>query len=720
MKKSLVRLFVFLTSFGMFTTSCEDMLTPDMDRYADKFNGTDTVNFYLGIMRNVQDMVEQNVLLGEIRADLADTTLYSSDSIARILRYDQSIKDGESKLLNRAAYYKVINQCNFYIATADSMAVKNDNYYMRKEIAQVHMMRAWVYMQLVQLYGKVPFITVPVDNANTGWEVNPAEGWATPENLIELLEPTLLQAAQFEKIYGFPNYGTFSTGKSGVTIPHKLLLFPSDLVLGDLYLLRGNGLADYEKAAQYYYTWLEENKRSGVSGAATYDIRDINNKDVIMVNPRGWSSGLQSYAAGSETIVAIPSAANYSFGSVLSNVVGVYGFKVSSSNTTSTESDGEEDVTATSGEINIAADARLRQLGASQRYTALNKAQVYVYEKEAKKEGLNKELKYYNLGDARYHGTVPYYKTKNDGEVQFVQKFGPTSNYSGMEKAYASNYEFKYQIPVYRLRQVWLRFAEAINRCGFPSYAFSILRDGVTFDNFPKLQDSIKLDFLYDEVSVDGDTLKLYYKGTFSPDTTHMSEKTMDIAPDELYRAQEKTYLKFDESDWRNSGIHSLGCGTFTDMDTVYVYRKVVADRVKALKEYYGYTEEAPEANQPASRIVTLPSDTLEIIVDTVRIEPKVAEPWDIEAVETLIADEMALETAFEGYRFFDLTRMARHKNKGNLVNGTEWFAWMIANRSVNKAPYAPAEPGEADAKDMYLYNLLQSEQNWYLPSPAN
>jgi hypothetical protein len=155
-------------------------------------------------------------------------------------------------------------------------------------------------------------------------------------------------------------------------------------------------------------------------------------------------------------------------------------------------------------------------------------------------------------------------------------------------------------------------------------------------------------------------------------------------------------------------------------MDTVYVYRKVVADRVKALKEYYGYTEEAPETNQPASRIVTLPSDTLEIIVDTVRVEPKVAEPWDIEAVETLIADEMALETAFEGYRFFDLTRMARHKNKGNLVNGTEWFAWMIANRSVNKAPYAPAEPGEADAKDMYLYNLLQSEQNWYLPSPAN
>ncbi|MBQ2123673.1 MAG: hypothetical protein II200_06770, partial [Bacteroidaceae bacterium] len=137
MKKSIVSLFVFLAGFGIFTTSCEDMLTPEMDRYADNFNGTDTVNFYLGIMRNVQEMVEQNVILAEIRADLADTTMYSSDSLARVARYDASLKDGESALLNRSAYYKVINQCNFYLAAADSMAVKNDVYFMRKEIAQV-------------------------------------------------------------------------------------------------------------------------------------------------------------------------------------------------------------------------------------------------------------------------------------------------------------------------------------------------------------------------------------------------------------------------------------------------------------------------------------------------------------------------------------------------------------------------------------------------------
>jgi hypothetical protein len=79
----------------------------------------------------------------------------------------------------------------------------------------------------------------------------------------------------------------------------------------------------------------------------------------------------------------------------------------------------------------------------------------------------------------------------------------------------------------------------------------------------------------------------------------------------------------------------------------------------------------------------------------------------------------MALETAFEGYRFFDLTRMARHKNKSNTgVNGTEWLAWMISSRSTNKAPFAPLEDGETEEKDMNLYNLLLNEQNWYLPNP--
>ena len=78
-RKSIISLFIGLLGFSVATTSCEDMLTPDMDRYAEGFSGKDTVAFYMGILSNLQDVAEQNFLLGEIRGDLVDTTMYCSD-----------------------------------------------------------------------------------------------------------------------------------------------------------------------------------------------------------------------------------------------------------------------------------------------------------------------------------------------------------------------------------------------------------------------------------------------------------------------------------------------------------------------------------------------------------------------------------------------------------------------------------------------------------------
>ena len=719
MKKSIVSLFVFLAGFGMFTTSCEDMLTPDMERYTEGFNGKDTVNFYLGIMRNVQELVEQNVILNEIRADLADTTMYSSDSVARIARFEASLEDGESALLNRAAFYKVINQCNFYLAAADSNAIKNDILYMRKEIAQVHMVRAWTYMQLVQHYGRVPFITVPVDNANTGWETNPAEGWATPENLIDLLEPTLLLAAQFEKTYGFPNYGQFNTGKSGTNILHQLMLFPSDLVLGDLYLLRGNGLADYEKAAMYYYTWLDDNATAAVkaSNAVTASVKKIN--DIKYLNwgaSNQWYEKLMSYnAVADETVTLVPSAANSSFGKVLTNVANLYGFRTSSYNQTSGST--------TTGEITLSADARLRQIGPSQRYIALNKAQTFVIADKEIKDQVTPE--YYNEGDGRLNATAPWYQTAEDGKHRFVHKFGTFANIN-MDGVASGKLTFNYALNVYRKRQVYLRFAEAINRAGFPAHAFAILRDGINKERFPLLKDSVN----YVEIGkpdsiceVTGDTLYQFRKAIILPKAENGSgDHYISISADELLRAQDKPYLNFSSDRWANTaGIHALGCGQSADFDTVYTYKNAVEQRIAAEWNRTGYLQplmakkaaetEEPEALYKDTVIVALEFDSVAVK------QPQPVDEWEVEAVEMLIADEMALETAFEGFRYFDLMRMARHKQNAGYIDGNEWFAWVISNRSVYQLP--TQEVSEAiGVQNMYLYELLKNQNNWYLPSP--
>ena len=148
------------------------------------------------------------------------------------------------------------------------MALKNNSYYMRRELAQVQLVRAWTYMQLVQLYGRVPFIVDPVTTSDTGWEKNPPLGWATPSNLLSLLEDKggLKQAYAYTKQLGYPSYGKFNNGAEN--FDQSLSLFNANLVYADLYLLRGANKGDYEQAASYYYKYLKEDTKASVSGVA--------------------------------------------------------------------------------------------------------------------------------------------------------------------------------------------------------------------------------------------------------------------------------------------------------------------------------------------------------------------------------------------------------------------------------------------------------------------
>ena len=96
--------------------------------------------------------------------------------------------------------------------------------------------------------------------------------------------------------------------------------------------------------------------------------------------------------------------------------------------------------------------------------------------------------------------------------------------------------------------------------------------------------------------------------------------------------------------------------------------------------------------------------------------DPEAANIEEINAVETLIAEEMAYELAFEGFRFYDLTRIARHKNNDTSLSanaGSEWLAWIISRRGLGLKPYEQPE-----VKDNGLYTLLLDPTNWYLMSP--
>lgn len=719
-KKSIIGLFLSVFGLSVTTTSCEDMLTPDMDLYATDFSGRDTVNFYFGILSNVQDMIENNTILGDIRSDLVDTTSYVSDSVATLANFDK-IDDADNGLLNRAAYYKVINQCNYYLAKADTLAKKNNNYYMRTEFAQVQFIRAWTYMQLVQNYGSVPFITSPVTNANTGWETNPEGGWATADNLLDkLMAAGLSQAYNYEKLYGTPNYGTLNN--RAITVPHTYTIFPADVVMGDLYLLRGQSQNDFAQAANYYYTYMKKRAQDNSLvvniGNATNARKTPNpalNRDDYTHNAGTWATSFmdQSNNLGSNTeqITLAFSSSNRIYGTVLTRLAEFYGFTPKS-----TSSGGSADDNA--GNINVTADYRYRQLAPSKRYNGISSAQLYRFTTDANDnfEATEPTKIVYpeGLGDGRQSANVQNVRT-TVGVLPFVQIHA----YSGTQQQFGTStyaFLFNYTINIYRLRQVYLRFAEAVNRAGYPRHAFAILRDGLNAKNIPAI--------LTDSV-VDGHVF---------PYLDAVANGCDYIGVDELRRAQNVPFLDFSDTWWDNvCGIHELGSGPSADVDTLFAYDEIVAKRmaeeearvaagtpVEARAQYYknvlrsqtrGLKDEPASGQGDGSSAPADPQPALDpVIPDNIGAQ--------INAVETLIADEMALETPFEGKRYYDLYRIARHKNADawNFATagyGTNWFAWTIARRAENLAPYAnPLQMNNA------LYNKLLNIDNWYLKNP--
>ena len=257
MKKiSLISLLIFSITFGSMFTSCEDMLSPDSERHSYTI-AQDSLYSYWGIVKSLQKVAERYIVLGECRGELVDGTSYVSDTIKNILNFDRDkAVDGSCRYLHANDYYHIINSCNAYLAQCDTMRTTGTlQYYMRKEAAQVEAIRAWVYLQLVQVYGKVPFYTTPllttdaITDFMSAYKANPTGIQATPDNLIDLLGDRLKMAKQWELQYGLPEYLTYGISPNPVIHSSKFM-FPLNLVIADLYLTKGDKASCREAAHQ--------------------------------------------------------------------------------------------------------------------------------------------------------------------------------------------------------------------------------------------------------------------------------------------------------------------------------------------------------------------------------------------------------------------------------------------------------------------------------------
>ncbi|MCM1311373.1 MAG: hypothetical protein NC206_03850 [Bacteroides sp.] len=669
-KKSIIGMLSLSLLVGVSSTSCEDMLSVDT---GDKtyVNANDTLYSYWGIMKSVQDIAERYVILGELRGDLVSSTAYTTDTLHAIANFEDPT-DGSCSMLNIRDYYNVINNCNLYLYNADTTQIKSNIKYMLPEYAQVQAIRAWTYLQLVQNYGEVPFISDPISSLDVIKNFDYNANLVNKDNLVDkFLELGLTKFVDTD----YPSYGNYNNGAREIAA--SLSFIPVRLVLGDLYLLRGRDVSDYKMAAQYYYDYLKTTNSSIPRNYVAVSKSQLSSTGYsvnILSSSWGYFASTYSVSSSNEIITSIPSAANKQFGTMLTRVSDIFGHTTSSSQSTDvgTGDDGEE-VVSTSGAISTVPTYKT-QFTPSAAYKGLSDEQTYVSYTQS--STIRRED--YTCGDARIMVATDEYTYEGE-------------SYMLCAKA-ASGGTFYYTIPTYRKCYVWLKLAEAINRAGFPQYAFAILKDGLNANNTPSIVTVSHVQNVLDE---NGE--QVYDKeGNALKDTTYTREMRYN-SQGALYYVDSLEYksffLDFTDDVWvSNYGIHARGCG-------------------------YGSWS---SVTSPITNI-TGKNDTiayaLPVLLAAQGVDIETADKDEvINAVENIIIDELALETSFEGNRFTDLVRVANHKNAVG-QNGTEWLANKVANRNVrtDKEDHSIV----IGTRDEAIYSKLLDTKNWYLTKPV-
>ncbi len=149
---------------GLLFSSCEEFLDPPQelniteDRLYDDWYEYRAIE--MGMYGLQQDLVEQIVILGELRADLLTITPNADADMVEIYNFNIS---ESNKYADPAKFFKLISASNNFIrilerehpeVTDPNSPISNyDRLY-----GEALCMRAWAYFNAVRIYGKVPYI----------------------------------------------------------------------------------------------------------------------------------------------------------------------------------------------------------------------------------------------------------------------------------------------------------------------------------------------------------------------------------------------------------------------------------------------------------------------------------------------------------------------------------------------------------------------------------
>lgn len=645
-------IYSIIAGLGLVSiTSCSGMLDTDGASDSSRIvvdpelnQKSDSVSFAYGVMEAMQQLADQYFLQNEMRGDLSAPTAKATTHLKELASF--SVGE-ENKYDSVYLYYKVINNCNYYLAHRDTTLYTGADNVVINEYVAIAAYRAWAYLQLTTQYGDVPYVTEPVSTVS---QINALTA-NTDKMSILASQADYLQALKNrynEDQIQVPYYrGTFTIGRlNWQTKPEKQMtpskcFIPLNVVLGDLYLELGR----YMEAATCYYQYLRTCAKRFVGTDGTRAIKNnysntrepqdgysyefpIPNTNTDLPYPKeyckrdAWDKifnpdGYDKLENMTEIVSYIPSAVNDMRGRVF-ELPELYGYDYYGT---------------TDNKI-----SKYRIWGCPQT------TEVQIAPSATYKE-MSEKAPYYYITKDKLPGSTYIYKGEKtnigDGRANMISVGGSATTSSNVyvQKS-SSGYVY-----LYRLSTVFLRLAEALNRAGYSDLAFYILKTGFGSNEIGKY------------------LARRYVPGvSFFPEKYYfISEKSYKF----LHESSVSMLVEADSVYFLNSaskhmvGIHFHGAGAVDDGATwmsAYNYKDVVEERIEKIRGDFG-----------------LPAGAY-------------SEEEYINAVEDLLCDEYAMEFAFEGTRFSDLLRIARHKNMAGNFGGAFGDIWLSKKLENNAA----------------------------------
>lgn len=668
--KSIIKCGLLLLVLGTATVSCEDMFTADNTLVTTELAPQDTLFQMMGIIKRMQKLADRTVLLGEVRADLVDVDpLHASADIQELAANNVSA----ANVYNQPSdYYAVINSCNIYLANVDSMRnSQGTRKYFEKEILAAKCFRAWCYLELLKIYGDVPYIRTPILNSDNAEEIvasGKKEGMVTivTDMINDLVNFRAAENDELRQSYGDRTFNG---------IRYSQMVIPVRAMLAELYLWRASytgNESDYINAIRMYhdyFTFPGEEINTG-RAKANWPSRDSERPSTSDYN--------SNFLAASQCAGVLPMETSQYYGTV-SKLRGVF--------------------------CSLDSNNYYPAVVASQRAKDISKAQDYcqflveggglpeIYFREhdpnlySEYKTMEGDLRLYSVSDGpdnvKDNSSNSHENSSYNNMYYLNRKYGTTTN---------GNSYLPF-VPYFRNNILYLHFAEALNRAGFPETAFAILKYGLSYytltnrdivskDEFDRLCLITSIGFTVQEPKFTDDDLKKQTTGTAAIWSSDVFATYFIVPLDQM-----NPQRIIEGGNYIQLGIHSFGSGDSEYNDRYFLDDEETKSGLKAYKEDLEL-EEVPRLSRNSTHEDSVEYDRVvayNAYADSVNIAQKdsvdsynaeyLASP-DIRTkrqahVSKLILEEEALEGVFEGQRFYDIMRYQMQEMGGAAIGTT-------------------------------------------------